>query len=160
MGTESDIYNNYSYTSCTNQEIEKTPETHPKKLEFNINKPETGLNKIDFNITFNDNEIDDINDNKVVHPSDDLGDDDYINIKDHEIQEEQTNRNSFYTLFYNNYNRALIQKIQTKLMIGKPQTIMKVKQLLFTTLILKTIQYAEEHSMNCILDQMIKKMVI
>ena len=28
--TESDIYNNYSYTSCVNWEIEKTPETHPK----------------------------------------------------------------------------------------------------------------------------------
>ena len=37
--TESDIYDNYSYTSCVNWEIEKTPETHPKKLEFNIDKP-------------------------------------------------------------------------------------------------------------------------
>ena len=34
--TESDIYNNYSYTSCNNLEIEKTPETHSKRLEFNI----------------------------------------------------------------------------------------------------------------------------
>ena len=42
--TESDIYNNYSYTSCVNWEIEKTPETHSKKLEFNIDKPETDLN--------------------------------------------------------------------------------------------------------------------
>ena len=44
--TESDIYNNYSYTSCINWEIEKTPETRPKKLEFNINKPGTGLKKM------------------------------------------------------------------------------------------------------------------
>ena len=40
--TESDIYENYSYAPCVNWEMEKTPETHPKKLEFNINKPETG----------------------------------------------------------------------------------------------------------------------
>ena len=57
--TESDIYNNYSYTSCVNWEIEKTPETHPKKLEFNIDKPDTGLKKIDFNLIVidDDNEI-------------------------------------------------------------------------------------------------------
>ena len=41
--TESDIYDNYSYTSFINWEIEKTPKTHFKKLEFNIDKPETGL---------------------------------------------------------------------------------------------------------------------
>ena len=81
--TESYIYDNYSYASCVNWEIEKTPETHPKKLEFNINKPETGLKKIDFNIIVNDNEINDINDNKTVHPSDDLADDVYNNIEDH-----------------------------------------------------------------------------
>ena len=44
--TESDIYDNYSYTSCINWEIEKTPETHSKKLEFKIDKSETGLKKI------------------------------------------------------------------------------------------------------------------
>ena len=62
--TESDIYNNYSYASCVNWEIEKTPETHPKKLEYNINKHETGLKKTDFNINVNANEINDINDKK------------------------------------------------------------------------------------------------
>ena len=58
--TESDIFNNYSYPSCVNWKIEKTPETHLKKLEFNIDKPETGLKKIDFNINVIDNEIDDM----------------------------------------------------------------------------------------------------
>ena len=29
--TENDIYDNYTYTSCINWEIEKTPETHSKK---------------------------------------------------------------------------------------------------------------------------------
>ena len=41
--TESDIYGSYSYISCVNWKIEKTPETPSKRLEFNINKPETGL---------------------------------------------------------------------------------------------------------------------
>ena len=59
--TESDIYDNYSYTSRINWEIEKTPETHSKKIEFNIDKPETGLKKIDFNIITNNDEIDNIN---------------------------------------------------------------------------------------------------
>ena len=84
--TEIDIYHNYSYTSCVNWEIEKTPETHPKKLKFNIEKSETSLKKIDFNINVNNNEIDDMNNNKIVHPSDDLADDVYSNIEDHEIQ--------------------------------------------------------------------------
>ena len=87
--TESDIYNNYSYTSCVNWEIEKTPETHPKKLEFNIDKPETGLKKIDFNIITNNNEIDDMNNNEIVHPSDDLTDDMYNNIDNHTVQQKQ-----------------------------------------------------------------------
>ena len=42
-----------------------------------------------------------MNDDKVVHPNDDLTDDDYNNIEDHEIQQGQTNRNSFYTLVDN-----------------------------------------------------------
>ena len=65
--TESDIYNNYNYTSRINWEIEKTPETHSKKIKFNIDKPETGLKKIDFNSIVNDDEIDDMNDNNAVH---------------------------------------------------------------------------------------------
>ena len=63
--TESDINNNYSYTSFVNWEIEKTSETPSKKLEFNIYKPEAGLKKIDFNIITNKDEIDDMNDDKM-----------------------------------------------------------------------------------------------
>ena len=40
-----------------------------------------------------------MNNKKIVHPSDDLTDDDYSNIEDHKTQQEQTIRNnSFYTL--------------------------------------------------------------
>ena len=84
--TESNIYDNYSYTSYINWEIEKTPETNSKKLEFSIDKPETGLKKIDFNIIINNDEIDDMNDDKMVHPSDDLVDDIYNNIDHHNVQ--------------------------------------------------------------------------
>ena len=45
--TESDINDNYSYTSCVNWEIEKTSET-PLKKEFYIDNPETGLKKTNF----------------------------------------------------------------------------------------------------------------
>ena len=83
--TESDIYNNYSYTSHINWEIEKTPETHSKKIEFNIDKPETGLKKIDFNIITNNDEIDDMNDGEIVHPSDNLAYDMYNNIDHHTV---------------------------------------------------------------------------
>ena len=62
--TEKYIYNNYSFTSYVNWEIEKTPETHWKKLEFNIDKPEIGLKKVDLNVNLNDDEIDDMNDKK------------------------------------------------------------------------------------------------
>ena len=60
---ESDVYDNYSYTSCVNWEIEKTPETPWKKLEFYMNNPETGLKKTDFNIITKNYEINDMNDN-------------------------------------------------------------------------------------------------
>ena len=83
---ESGIYNNYSYASCVDLESEKTPDSQPKKLEFNIDKSEIDLKKIDFNINISDNEIDDINDKETVHSSDDLTDDDYSNIEDHENQ--------------------------------------------------------------------------
>ena len=86
--TESDIHNYYSYTSRINWEIEKTPETHSKKIEFNIDKPETGLKKIYFNIITNNNEIDDMNDNEIVHPSDDLADNMYNNINHQTIQQK------------------------------------------------------------------------
>ena len=83
---ESDIYNDYSYVSCVDWKIEKTSEAHLKKLEFNIDKSKTNLKKIDFNINVNNNEINDMNDEEAVHPSDDLTDDDYSNIENHETQ--------------------------------------------------------------------------
>ena len=73
--TESDIYNNYTYNSHVKWEIKKTPKTHPKKLEFYIDKPETSLKKINSNIIANTNEINGMNDDKTVHLSDDLTDD-------------------------------------------------------------------------------------
>ena len=88
---ESDIYDNYSYNSCVNWDIEKTPETHLKKLEFYINKPETGLKKIDFNIIINNDEIVDMNNDKIVHSNDDQIDDMCSNINHHNVQQEQTN---------------------------------------------------------------------
>ena len=43
-----------------------------------------------------------MNNNKVIHPSDDLTADDYNNIEDHDTQHEQTNRNNrYYTLVDN-----------------------------------------------------------
>ena len=100
--TESDIYDNYSYASHVNWEIEKTPGTHPKKLEFNIDKPETDLKKIDFNINVNDDEIDDMNDEEVVHSSDNLADDSYNNTENQEDQQEQTKgTDSSYTIIDN-----------------------------------------------------------
>ena len=97
----SDIYDNYSYTSCVNWNIEKTSETYSKKLEFNIDKPETGLMKIDFNIIVNNDEINDLNDNKIVYPNDDLADDVHNNIDCHNVQQEQTIHNSLYTVTNN-----------------------------------------------------------
>ena len=79
---------NYRYASCANWEIEKTFETHPQILMFNINKHETSLKKIYFNIIVSNNGIDDMNDNKIVHPSDDLADDVYNNFDCHNIQKE------------------------------------------------------------------------
>ena len=70
-------------------------------LEFNIDKPETGLKKIDFNIIINNNEIDDINGNTMVHLIDDLTDDVYNNIDYHNVQQEHTNHNSLYILANN-----------------------------------------------------------
>lgn len=55
-------------------------------IKFNINKPETGLKKIDFNIIANNNEFNDMNDNEMNHPSDDLADDMYNNIDHQTIQ--------------------------------------------------------------------------
>ena len=84
--TESDIYYNYSYTSCVNWEIEKTPETPSKKLEFNIDKPGKGLKKIDFNIITNNNEINDMNKDKMDYHCDNPTNDVYSNINHNNVQ--------------------------------------------------------------------------
>ena len=42
-----------------------------------------------------------MNGDKKVHPSDDLADDMYNNIDRHNVQQEQKNRNSLYTLANN-----------------------------------------------------------
>ena len=86
--TESYIYNNYSYTSYVNWEIEKTSETPLKKLEFNIDKPETGLKKPYFNIIANNDEIDDMNDNKMDWHYNNSTNDAYINIIHKNVQQE------------------------------------------------------------------------
>ena len=117
---ESDIYDSYSYASYADWEVEKTPESNLKKLEFNIDKLETDLKKIDFNININGDEIDYMNDKKVVHPNGDLTDDNDSNIEDHETQHKWINRNnSFMLLLKANYSRALSYKIRIELMIGK-----------------------------------------
>ena len=92
--TESDIYNNYRYTSCVNWDIEKTSETPSKKLEFYIDNPETYLKKTDFNIITNNDEIDDMNDDNRDHSNNDLLDDMYSHIDHDNIDWKQTNHNN------------------------------------------------------------------
>ena len=105
--SESDICDNYSYASCVDWEIEKTPGANPKKLEFNIDKSETNLIKIDFNINVNDNEINDMHNKASVHPSYDLTNDVSSNIEDHKDQHKQTNGNNIFTLLLiTKYNQA------------------------------------------------------
>ena len=96
--TESDIYDNCSYTSCINGEIRKTPETHSTKLKFNIDKPETSQRKTDVNIINNSNEIDDKNNDIRDHSNSDLTDNMYNNIDHYNIDQRQTHHNSLYTL--------------------------------------------------------------
>ena len=71
-----------------NWEIEKTPETPSKKLEYNIDKPETGLKKMYFNIITNNDEIDDINNNNMVCHSKNLTNDVYSNTSHKNVQQE------------------------------------------------------------------------
>ena len=123
---ESYIYNNYSYASRVIWEIEKTPETPPKKLDFKINKPETGLKKIHFSIIVNNNEIDGMNNNKIDHPSDDLADDVYNNIDYQNVQQEQTIHNSLYNIADNELQTSFDLKTRMKLMFGKAQTVKKL----------------------------------
>ena len=77
-----------------NWKIEKIPKTLSKKLEFNINKPETGLKNIDINIITNNDEIDDMNDNKMVCHSDNPMNDVYSNINHKNVKQERTTYNS------------------------------------------------------------------
>ena len=91
-----------------NWEIEKTPETPSKKLELNIDKPETGLKKIDFNIIPNNNEIDDMNNDKVVCHNNNPTNDVYSNINHKNVQQGQTTHNSLYPLPIPNYNWTMI----------------------------------------------------
>ena len=86
--TESDIYNNYSYTSWVNWEIEKISMTSLKKLEFNIDKHEIDLKKIDFNMITNNDEINDINDNKIDYHCDNPTNNVYSNINHKDVQQE------------------------------------------------------------------------
>ena len=124
--TESDIFNNYSYNSCVNWEIEKTPETRPKNLEFGIDKPETGLRKIDFNIIVNNDEINDMNGNTIVHPSDGLTDDICSNINYHDVQQKQNNHSSLYTLADDKLQLSSDLEDPNEADIGKAQTVTKV----------------------------------
>ena len=49
-----------------------------------------------------------MNNKEAVHPSNDLTDDDYSNIEDHETQHEQTDQKKDFTLLLiMNYNQAL-----------------------------------------------------
>ena len=81
-----------------NWEIKKTSESPLKKLEFNINKPEKGLKKIDSNIFTNNNEINDMNDDKMDWHCNNQTNDVYSNINHKNVQQEQTTHNSLYRL--------------------------------------------------------------
>ena len=96
--TESDIYNNYSYTLCVNWEIEETSEILSKKIEFNIDNPKTGLKKTGFNIITNNNEIDDMNNDKMDYRSDNPTNNVYSKINHKNVQQEWTIHNSHYHL--------------------------------------------------------------
>ena len=96
--TESDIYNNYSNTSCVDWEIEKISETLSKKLEFYIDNPETGLKKTDFNVITHNDEIDDMNNDRIDCHNDNPTNDVYSNINYKNVQQKQTTHTSLYRL--------------------------------------------------------------
>ena len=79
-------------------EIEKTPETPLKKLEFNTDKPETSLKKIYFNIITTNDEFNDMNDDKIVYHSENPTNDVESNTNHQNVQQERTNHNSLYPL--------------------------------------------------------------
>ena len=95
--TESNVYDNYSYTSCVNWEIEKTSETHLKK-EFYTNNPETGLKKTDFNIMTNNDEINDMNDDTRKYLNNDLLFGIYSNTAHDNANQKQTTNCNIYTI--------------------------------------------------------------
>ena len=141
----------YSHASHVDWEIEKTPEAHPKTLEFNINKPETDLKKIDFNINFNDNEIDNMNNREAVHPSDDITDDNYSNIDYHETQHKQTNQNnSFYTLVDNKLQLSPQLEHQRETYDWKTPNNHEGEIMMAYNTTLKSIHCTQEHSLHCI----------
>ena len=96
--TDSDIYDNYSYTSCVNWEVEKPFETWSKKIEFIIDNPETGLKKTVFNVITNNHEIDDMNNDKMNSCSNYPTNNMYSNIDHTNIQQERTIHNNLYHL--------------------------------------------------------------
>ena len=108
--TESDIYDNYSYTSYVNWEIEKAPETTSKTLECVINKPETGLKMIDFNIITNNDEIHDMNDHKIIYPSDNQTIDMYSKRNHQNVQQKRNTHNNLYT--FTNYKLQLSSDLE------------------------------------------------
>ena len=84
---ENAIYDNCSYISCVNWEIEKTSET-----------PKTGLKKTDFNIINNNHEINDMNDNTSKHSNNNLLDDMYSNTDHYHTNQEQITNHNLYTI--------------------------------------------------------------
>ena len=72
--TNNDLYDADNYVLYVDWKTEKKPEIDLKKVEFNIDKPETDLKKIEFDINVNDDKIDDMNNNEIVHLNDGLAD--------------------------------------------------------------------------------------
>ena len=98
---ESDIYNNYSHTSCVKWEIEKTSEIPSKKSEFYIDNPKTGLKKPYFNIITNKDGINDMTDNTRNFSNNDILDDMYSKISHNNVNQKQTTNHNLYTLANN-----------------------------------------------------------
>ena len=106
--TESDIYDNYSYASFADWEIEKIPKYNQKKLEFNIEKPETDLKKMDANINVNDNEINDMNNKEVGYASGDLINNDHTTLNTMKLNtSRQTKTMVFILLLKTKYYQGL-----------------------------------------------------
>ena len=96
-------------------------------------------------------EIDDMNDDKIVHPSDDLADDMYNNIDYHNVQQEETINNSLYTLANNELQLSFDLEDPNKTDDWKSTNSHK-GELVIAHKKLETIHYAQEYSMCCILN--------